>query len=188
MKQLRVDFLKAGLVLLAAAVFLMWNSVALAAKAKTSPDELILLEGPQMESLDPVECGSGNCGHIMRLLYDTLIDYDLDGNPVVPMLAEKWDLAKNEIDWIVKLRADAKFHNGDSVDTAAVKATFDRYMDPATGARRRSVFVKVLKEVSVVDPHTVKFTTFKPFPDMPHLLAFDEAAILNVKVAKEMGK
>jgi peptide/nickel transport system substrate-binding protein len=50
------------------------------------------------------------------------------------------------------------------------------------------VFVKVLKEVSVVDSHTVKFTTFKPFPDMPHLLAFQEAAILNVKVAKEIGK
>jgi peptide/nickel transport system substrate-binding protein len=176
-----------AIMVLVAAVFVLGASASFAA-SKTNPDELVLLEGPAMESMDPAHCGSGICGHIMTLLYDALIEYDLEGNPVVPKLATSWKQSENKVDWIVHLRKDAKFHNGDPITAEAVKASYDRYVNPDTGARRRSVFVAVLKAVTVMDTYTVKFTTFKSFPDMPHLLAFREAAVVHAKIAAERGK
>ena len=76
-------------------------------------------------------------------IYDHLIDYDADAK-LIPSLATEWSSSEDLMTWTIKVRTDVEFQDGTPFNAAAVKAQFDRLMDPATNCtcaphgRRRS--------------------------------------------------
>jgi peptide/nickel transport system substrate-binding protein len=75
---------------------------------------------------------------------------------VTPGLAESWE-AVDDTTWRFKLRQGVKFHNGDPFTADDVKFSFER--SKATLIREK------VKEVKIVDPHTVQFILKEPWPD-----------------------
>jgi len=77
---------------------------------------------------------------------------------MAPSLAESWTVSGDQRVWEFKLRQGVKFHNGDPFTAEDVKFSFLRIK----GGR---ILREKVREVEVVDPHSVRFHLHEPFPD-----------------------
>ncbi|MFH1624929.1 MAG: ABC transporter substrate-binding protein [Pseudomonadota bacterium] len=89
-----------------------------------------------------------------------LFEYALDRNELAPSLG----ISKEWIDDTtleVKLRQGVSFTNGEPFDAYAVKFNFDyqRLHNPSRGVQ---VYMKNVKEIQVIDPHTVRMDLDQP--------------------------
>ncbi len=111
---------------------------------------------------DPHQFSSQNAS-VMRNLYDTLIDYDDAGKPV-PALATSFKIAPDNMSCTVVLRQGVLFHSGAEMTSADLDATLKKAADPKTG---KNVYptMRVVKDWTVVDPHTVRLNFNQKVPD-----------------------
>jgi peptide/nickel transport system substrate-binding protein len=108
--------------------------------------------------LDPGETGPGNLTPFWMLyaLHDALVK-PMPGNRMAPSLAEAWTESPDKLVYEFKLRKGVRFHNGDPFTADDVKFSFER----AKGTQLK----QKVKEVVIVDPHTVRFVLHEPWPD-----------------------
>jgi peptide/nickel transport system substrate-binding protein len=149
----------------ASAAILGWGMVVVGlgfAAAETKPEgemrfALYVTIAPAW--LDPGETGPGNLTPFWMLyaLHDALVK-PMPGNHMAPSLAETWTESPDKLVYEFKLRKGIKFHNGDPFTAEDVKFSFER----AKGAQLK----EKVKEVVVVDPHTVRFILYEPWPDL----------------------
>ena len=110
--------------------------------------------------LDPAEtAGLGTPFVFLYALHDALIK-PLPGQDMAPCLAESWRESPDGLTYEFKLREGLRFHNGDPFTAEDVKFSFHRYR----GSSAKLLHDRV-KSVDVVDPHRVRFTLHKPWPD-----------------------
>ena len=69
---------------------------------------------------------------IKGLVYSQLLKY-YKGRQLVPDLAEKYETV-DDTTYVFTLKKGIKFHDGADLTSADVKASYDRILDPATGA------------------------------------------------------
>src|SRR5262245_52416461 len=98
-----------------------------------------------------------------------LINITPDGK-FVGDAAESWSTSPDNLLYTFKLRKNVLFHDGTSVDAAAVKFSIDRLMDPATKSGMRT-FYEAVHSVEVLDPLTVQIRLKHPYAFMLHMLA-----------------
>ncbi|MFI9387002.1 ABC transporter substrate-binding protein [Kutzneria sp. NPDC052558] len=123
-------------------------------------------------AVDPVTMYDGSAIAIVQLVADYLIWLDSDFS-LVPRLATKWSADDGNQRWAFTLRQGVTFSDGTPLDATAVKASFDRLLDPAKNSAALSAFKGVLAPggVSVRDGDTVVFTLQRPFSDFPYLVS-----------------
>ena len=90
---------------------------------------------------------------VYQSIFNPLVRLDKDLT-LKPELAEKWEYP-NPTTLVMTLRKGVKFHDGTDFNAAAVKANFDRMLDPASASPRASEIASV-KEVQVVDTYTLR--------------------------------
>lgn len=118
-------------------------------------------------------------------IYEGLVGRDKNAE-IKPLLAEEWKQL-DDTTWEFKLREGVLFHDGTTFNADAVKATFNRLLDPNVGSPRAVVF-KMVKEIKVVDEYTVQFILSEPFSPLLSILASHEAGIINPKTIEKYGK
>ena len=96
---------------------------------------------------------------VMYALHDALIK-PMPGDPAAPSLAESWTLSEDKKTYEFKLRANARFHDGEPVTADDVKFSFERYR----GASSRA-FKDRISAVETPDARTVRFKLKDPWPD-----------------------
>ena len=96
---------------------------------------------------------------VLYALHDALVK-PMPGNAMTPSLAESWSASKDGLSYEFVLRKGVKFHNGDVMTAEDVKFSFERYR----GASSTDLKAKVAR-VEVLDPHRVRFTLKRPWPD-----------------------
>ncbi|HXX39874.1 MAG TPA: ABC transporter substrate-binding protein [bacterium] len=129
-------------------------------------------------SLDP-QVDSGTAALTVKLqLYRGLVAF-YNGGKIVPELAESWK-QESPTSWVFNLRRGTKFSNGDPVTTDDVVYSFQRILDPKTGARFRTQ-LSAIDKVEAVGPSTVRFTLKQPVATFLELLALPEQAIVDQK-------
>jgi peptide/nickel transport system substrate-binding protein len=108
--------------------------------------------------LDPGESSPNNITPFWFLygLHDALVK-PMPGNHLAPSLAESWVMSEDQLSYEFNLRKGLKFHNGDPFTAEDVVFSFQR----AKGAQLK----EKVKEVVIVDPHTVRFVLHEPWPD-----------------------
>jgi len=79
----------------------------------------------------------------------------------LPDLAKRWEVSPDGLAYTFYLQEGVQFHDGTDLDAQAVKWNFEHMMDPQTRAFTR-VFYKDVREVEVVDRHTVRFVLHEP--------------------------
>jgi peptide/nickel transport system substrate-binding protein len=121
----------------------------------------------------------------LDLMYDTLFELD-EKLGVVKGLAASSEYSEDGKLFTVKLRDGVKFHDGEPLDSAAVKATFTRFLDPKTGATTASNLGNV-EEIRTPDPQTVEFVLKTADASLPYALAHYSASILSAKDAKQQN-
>jgi peptide/nickel transport system substrate-binding protein len=157
-------------------------------KAKQSKDggTLVIARLSDAENLDHHFMSTINAASVThRKIYEGLVGRDKNSD-IQPLLATEW----NQLDdttWEFKLRDDVTFHDGTAFNAEAVKATFDRLLDPTVASPRAVVF-KMVKEVKVVDDYTIQFLLTEPFSPLLSILASHEGGIINPKTIEKYGK
>ena len=141
-----------------------------------------LAEDPDI--LDPTMARTYVGRIVFASLCDKLFDIDEKLN-IVPQLALSHETLDDGKTVIIKLRQGVKFHDGETMDAEAVKATLDRHLT-MQGSFRRPELAAVDK-VEVVDSSTVKLSLKTPFAPLISQLTDRAGMIMSPKAIKEMG-
>jgi peptide/nickel transport system substrate-binding protein len=149
---------------LALSLVLVMSATALAAPE----GKIVIAQGVDPTTLDPQWHEETPAYNVLLNIYDTLLFRDKDLK-IIPWLAESWRLV-NPTTWEFKLRKGVKFHNGEEVDAEAVKFSLDRIRDPELKGRQAGYF-RLFASVDIVDKHTVRIVTSKPYPTLENHLA-----------------
>ena len=149
---------------LALLVLLLLPAAAVAAPA----GKIVIAQGVDPTTLDPQWHEETPAYNVLLNIYDTLLFRDANLK-IIPWLAESWKLV-NPTTWEFKIRKGVKFHNGEEVDADAVKFSLDRIRGPELKGRQAGYF-RLVTSVDVVDKHTVRVVTAKPYPTLENHLA-----------------
>ena len=131
--------------------------LGLAGPADASELRIALNEDPDL--LDPAQSGSFVGREVFAAMCDKLIDIGPDMK-FVPQLATEWTWSSDAKSLTIKIRDGVLFHDGTTLDAAAVKANLDRYRTAAESRRKGEV--KPIVSVVVVDPLTVRVELAQP--------------------------
>jgi peptide/nickel transport system substrate-binding protein len=118
-----------------------------------------------LSSLDIQDVQTFSDGLAMGLhVYDRLFEQSPSG--LKPGLAERWETSQDGRTWTFAIRTGVTFHDGTPLNAQAIKATFDRVMDPNLKLRQASKF-QGITSVEAPDDVTLKITTEKPLGALP---------------------
>src|SRR5215213_4469169 len=95
----------------------------------TDDGQLVWIQGAEPISLF---CGDETDGETFRAclqIYDSLLAYEFGGTKAVPALAESWDVNDDATEWTFHLREGVTFHNGATLDSNDVVATYSALWD-----------------------------------------------------------
>lgn len=123
----------------------------------------------EWDGLDPHVASSLSTFQILNNVLETLTRYDDELN-LVPGLATSWEQSEDGLTWTFHLREGVVFSNGEPFTAEAVKFTFDRLLDPATGSGNASRVGPAGTVVNVVDDYTVEIVTPEPVGILPVLI------------------
>jgi len=176
----------AGMVLVVALLGTLGVSQAAAAQRSAGKTLIIALDQADIKTLDPARQFEFAATFICLNTYDNLLipKSPTDLNTYVPVLATSWTISKDGKEYTFKLRENVKFASGNPFTAEDVRFTFTR-MKNVKG--NPSWQVDPLKEVQVVDPHTVKMIMNDSFGDWLAVLAGQNGGIVDAKLAKEHG-
>lgn len=110
-------------------------------------------------SMDPALFGGGGSDLVaLYNLYDAPVirDYTEEGEIVLlPSLGESWEWI-DDTHLSMRFRRDVKFHDGTDFDAAAIKAYYDRILNPETASTRAADY-KMLDHVEQFDDFTATY-------------------------------
>lgn len=140
--------------------------------------DLIIAELSDASSLDPHGSNDVPSSNVQSNLYETLVIRDANGD-LAPGLAESWTQV-DELTWEFKLKQGVTFHDGEAFNADAVKASFDRLLDPVVASPRAFLF-EMVTDVKVIDDSTVQFVTEYPFSPLLAHLTHNGGGIISPK-------
>jgi peptide/nickel transport system substrate-binding protein len=123
---------------------------------------LVILQPMKPDQLDPSIHYNTIANRISRNTHDPLV-FMRDANTFVPGLAERWEIAPNFQSFTFHLRRDVKFHDGTPLNAEAVKATWERVLDPASRQAASQLFGKDPK-FELQGTHTIRVSFSEPHP------------------------
>jgi peptide/nickel transport system substrate-binding protein len=121
-----------------------------------------------LNTLDPPKMKIGEEYVFNYLAFNALTQIGPDLK-VRPDLAERWEASADLRTWTFHLRKGVRFHHGRELDAEDVVASVNRILDKATGSAAR-VNLLVIKDVTAVDKHTVRFTLNLPYSGFAEVL------------------
>lgn len=137
-------------------------------------------------NLDPHVATAFSSVQVMDLIYESLLRLNPKTLELEPNLATSWSVSRDGLEYTFNLRRDATFHDGTSVDASDVKYTIDRILDPATRSPQAS-FLEPVREVTIVNPFTVRVTLKRPFAPFLSLLTRPSRGIVPVNFELKVG-
>ncbi len=154
---------------LAAALLLVLPLPAAAAPA----GKVVIAQGVDPTTLDTMNQQETPASVVASHIFDTLVERDPNLKIVPALAAELPRLVSPQV-WEVKLRKGVKFHNGEEFNAESVKFSLERVKDPKL---RASANFKLIDHVEIVDPHTVRVHTAKPWPTFVSIMTFRQASM-----------
>jgi oligopeptide transport system substrate-binding protein len=105
---------------------------------RTTPPERNILRyvnGGEPESLDPALSTSQPDARIFMALYEGLVEYDPKSLGAIPAIAERWDVNNDYSEFVFHLRRNARFSNGDPINSSDFLYSWRRAIAPETLSR-----------------------------------------------------
>jgi ABC-type transport system substrate-binding protein len=144
----------------------------------------IAVVGP-ITSLDPFtsKLGSGD-GISYLAIYNTLVGMTPTGE-IVPELASEWTISEDGLTYTFTLNSGIAFHDGTSLDAAAVVANFDRYRAEGSTFPGTNKLAPIAS-VEATDATTVTITLTNP--NAPFLAAMTNVQIASPTAVEQLGE
>ena len=129
-------------------------------------------EGPK--TFNPFNSKDNTSSTMAGIMYDGLLTTDpISGQPI-PKLAKEFEISKNGVDYIIKLRKGIKWSDGKAITADDVVFTWRDIIFAGLGdtsTRDSLVIDGKLPNVEKIDNYTVKFTTPKPYAPFIRMLS-----------------
>ncbi len=144
-------------------------TAALAAgPAPAASDTLVVVQEAEPVGLDIMQSSLQTTMSVGYNLHETLLK-PTEQAGVLPGLAEKWEKV-DDLTWKFTLVKGATFHNGEPINAAAVKFSFERIMSDALKSPHRGKLTS-FKEVKVIDDRTFTISLSQPYAPGLYMLA-----------------
>ncbi len=157
--------------------------------------------GSEPESMDPAVAETVPANQILRDLFEGLTATDTTGK-AVPGVAESWKQT-TPTTWVFKLRANAKFSNGEPIIADDFVYGIRRFVDPKTASPYATTFGNFLLNglavaqgkkpsselgVKALDKYTLEIKTSDPIPFMAELVANTQLGPVHKATIDKWGK
>ncbi len=157
-------------------VALLCLLVAATAQAQDKPrygGELIFVVPSEPPSYDGHREGTFGTVHPLAPSYNTLLRIDpLDRTGTRPVgdLAESWTISPDGTTYTFKLRPGVRFHDGSTLTSRDVKASYDKIVSPPPGViSMRKGSYQAIEAIETPDPQTIRFRL--KWPEASFLIA-----------------
>jgi peptide/nickel transport system substrate-binding protein len=135
-------------------------------------------------TMDPHVSGAKVDRQPYQSVFDKLVDTD-EHLAIVPVLATSWTVSPDGRVVTFKLRQGVKFHDGTPFNADAVRANFDRMLDPKFPPIRKAE-MRPVQRVVAVDPSTVQVVMERPYSPLLYALTDRAGMMLSpAALAKE---
>lgn len=141
------------------------------------------------DTLDPGATGLALTLLISMAMFDPLVWWlpDGAGKRFVPGLAESYTVSPDASVYTFRLRKDVSFHDGTKFDAAAVKATYDHVVDPATRSKSGLGALGPYKQTRIIDPYTAEISFTEPNASFLHQQAAGNFGIASPTALAKYG-
>ena len=130
--------------------------------------------------LDPTGGAASSIAEIVHYnIFETLTKINSDGT-VSPLLAEKWEISPDLKTSTFTLKKGVKFQNGEPMNAAAVKFSFERAAGEKSTNKDKRTFATMVT-VGAIDEHTVVVVNKELDPDFLFLMGQATAIIVEPK-------
>jgi len=152
-----------------------------------SKDSLVVINASQPWSLDPALARDTPSVIIMRQVYETLFNQNLQTMEIVPSLAERWafenDAQGNPTLLRLHLKRGVTFHSGDAFTAADVKFSLDR----ASVSPHLKNMVEAIDRTEVINDYEALVVLKFPFAPLLNNLAMPLMSITSEKAVTAGG-
>ena len=126
----------------------------------------------QLTQLDPALAFSGADISYSFTVFEhlTAIDYSDTSYPVLPRLAERWEISEDGLIWTFHLRQGVQFHHGELLTAQDVIYSIERIMNPALGSSGFS-HLQIVERIEAVDDTAIRFVLRTPHVEFGRALA-----------------
>jgi len=136
--------------------------------AHSAPSTFIDATNTPALTLDPMFSTTTITREIAIQVFDQLVTYN-ENYQIVPNLATSWKVSPDQRVWTLTLARGIKFHDGETMTSADVVASMNRYITYGVGGASLRAVVTGIK---AVDPNTVEVTFNKAYPNFLLSLAY----------------
>ncbi len=154
------------------------------------------------ETMDVQKQSTVGESHLSRDLFENLMIHDAKGD-VVPGVAESFTVSPDGLVYTFKLRANAKWSNGEDFKASDYVFSYRRILDPATGAKYANLLFPIknaekinkkqdgakLEDLGVraIDAKTLEITLERPTPYFVELLTHNTSSPVNEAAVTRHG-
>ena len=160
--------------------------------------------GGEPQTLDQAHTSIDVESNILKDLYEGLTVYDAGGT-IKPGVAESWTISDDGLTYTFKLRADAKWSNGDPVTAGDFVYSYRRIEDPKTAAGYATILYPIKNAEAIntakadkpmapdqlgiraVDDKTLEITLERPTPYFLQLMAHQTALPVHRATVEKFG-
>jgi peptide/nickel transport system substrate-binding protein len=136
---------------------------------RRDPGTLVVARASDVQLLDPARVFDTESIEIGSLLFDGLVRWEPGTTNLEPGLAASWETSADGRVWTFHLRPGVVFHDGTSLDAAAVAFSFERLLDarhPSYLSDKDADYwrslLKDVRRVGAVDARTVQIHVDRP--------------------------
>ncbi len=138
------------------------------------------------DTLDPQKTGAAVAASIFTLVGEPLLAKDFQ-NRIVPGLAESWTVSRDGLQWTLRLKAGATFHDATPVTAQAVKASIERALAPETKSPVAKAQLGPVTSAEALDAAQLRITLKEPFAPFMANLTDSRLSPISVKAADAAG-
>jgi oligopeptide transport system substrate-binding protein len=154
------------------------------------------------ETLDPQKTQTTAEANLLRDLFEGLVIHNAKGE-VAPGVAESWTLSDDGKVYTFKLRANAKWSNGDAVTAKDFEYSYRRILNPETGAKYANLLYPIKNAekfnkgqgataadlgVKAIDATTFEMTLERPTPYFLEMLTHSTSIPVHPASVEKHGK
>lgn len=150
--------------------------------AQSGPSQVTVVLDGDPPSLNPNFTGSSNVTQLTANIFDPLFQRNGQGE-IEPGLATKWENPQPDT-WVITLRKDVTFHNGDKLTAADVVYSIERILDEKNNSTQRGTY-SFISKATAEDEQTVKIVTKGPYP--PFLSRMSDLLIVPKAYIEKVG-
>jgi peptide/nickel transport system substrate-binding protein len=162
---------------------LMALALAAGPAPATAKDTLVVIQEAEPVGLDLMQSSIQTTMSVCYNIHDTLFHPQEDAS-VLPALAQKWEKV-DDLTWKITLRKDAVFHNGEPVNAAAVKFSYDRINSDDVKSPHKGK-LSAFTDLNVIDDYTFTIKTEQPYAPGLYMLGY-YLPIVPPKYIQEVG-